>query len=118
MMWFAWTVIPMFQVILNRYNRHRWESIQMWHNLLGFTAFAVMTTAFILIWKQKNWKLSLSGYYHFPLGAATVGLGTALVFGGIFAWTYRSMPNTWNTNKMLRLKRIHIYFGYFMVLWV
>lgn len=38
--------------------------------------------------------------------------------GGIFSLLKRSMANEWSTNNMLRLKRVHIYFGYLMFLWV
>jgi hypothetical protein len=73
---------------------------------------------FITIMISKNWHMSFHEIRHSSFGIISTALCLMLIIGGMFAWLKRSRANEWNTNQMLRAKRIHMYFGYFMFLWV
>ena len=118
LMWFSWTLIGMFQIILNRYLKYKWEYNQTMHNILGLSAGVMTIFAFVLMLDSKNWHMSFHGLNHSSFGLISLGLGLMLIMGGIFAWFKRSRANEWNTHSMLKMKRIHMYFGYFMFLWV
>ena len=66
----------------------------------------------------KKWKLSFHSLNHSKFGIAFLGLTLSMIIGGVFAWYNRSLTKPFGTKAMMRFKKIHIYFAYFVFIFV
>lgn len=64
----------------------------------------------------KNWRLS--SIHHSIFGIISLGLTMSMVIGGFFGWLRRSMNRPWQTASMLKIKKVHMYFAYFVFFFV
>lgn len=97
---------------------HKWEWSQWTHNLLGGISGTFTIFAFGIVYRSKEFHLAWRKMYHTRYGAFAMGLGLILITMGILAWYKRRGVKPWSTRAMLNFKRAHMYFGYFMIVWV
>lgn len=108
----------MAQISVNRYGKHNWRWQQFTHNMMGAAAFVMTVTATLLIFASKDWILSYRELRHSMYGLFFSVLCVMMMFMGLLAWLKRRMNNSFNTSAMLTFKRIHMYFGYFICVFV
>ena len=58
MMWFAWTIIGLAQVYLNRYMKHKWRWNKLVHGILGIFSMALVIAAGVLSLNASGWKIN------------------------------------------------------------
>ena len=77
--------------------------------------FLVMWFGFLVICQGKGWAYSSST--HSTLGLITLIMGSVLVIGGVVANYLRQYANMdWYTSKVTFSRRVHKYFGWFVIL--
>lgn len=118
MMWFSWTVIAMLQIIFTRYNKQNWRWSQFLHNFFGISAGVLTLIAWLIMMSYKNWTVSLNVFDHALFGMIFFALTLLMVMGGFFGWLRRNINRPWQTANMLKFKRIHMYFAYFVFFFV
>lgn len=114
MMWLSWTVICMAQISLNRYYRTWWRYSQTMHNVLGSIAGILTLVALIIMLKSKNGHMTFSQQYHSIFGIIMIVLAPLMIIGGWVTYLMRRGMSDWSTTSMLKRKRAHMYFGYFI----
>lgn len=75
-------------------------------------------SAFIIMMQIKKWKLSFHSLNHSKFGIAFLGLTLSMIIGGVFAWYNRSLTKPFGTKAMMRFKKVHMYFAYFVFIFV
>jgi len=84
MMWFAWTFFGLAQIWTGRYLVHWWRWRQFTHSVLGSFIGVLTTSSAIVIFTWEGWTFAFDDW-HCGAGLISVGFGTLLVLGGIFA---------------------------------
>ena len=114
MLWMAWGLFSIFQVIVNRYSKGCMHGVYMWlHRIFG-TLLMVLTFIFaIWAWRKMKWKFlsNVHTYFVFPV----LFMVFFVAVGGVFT---RSMMRRckWRTKTALSIKRVHMTFAYFIVI--
>ena len=57
-MWFAWTIIGLIQIYLNRYMKHKWRWNKLVHGILGIFSMAIVIAAGVLSLNASGWKIN------------------------------------------------------------
>ena len=66
---------------------------------------------------SKKWKLVIQ-LWHTKFGILFFILNISLIIGGLASLFYRKKTKPFGTKKMMRFKKIHMYFGYFIYFFV
>ena len=114
-MWSSWTLIATLQIITNRYLKHWWKWNQIFHGMLGFSSGVFTLTAALVMWNYQNKRINFGAQTHNFYAIISFPLCIAIVLYGIFIRTMRLFVQPWKTDRYIKLKRIHQYFGYFMI---
>jgi hypothetical protein len=115
LMWFAWTVIALCQIITNRYMKHYWRWRQFIHTVLGTISGVLTLSATLLILNWLDWHF-YKDYAHNVLGAMFMVILQILVFLGVYNLVLRRLVNMdWKTAQMRSYQSIHKYMGYAII---
>lgn len=113
MMWFAWTIIGLAQVYLNRYMKHKWRWNKLVHGILGIFSMALVIAAGVLSLNASGWKINSQSSKHSKAGFVMLIMGLLLMLGGIFAGlSRRYMQWEWKTKWIIMIGGSHKYFGF------
>ena len=82
-MWIAWGLIPILQVISNRYLRYYWRWRLKLHVITGTISLVLTIVALIMIMNLLGWVV-FEDYFHNAAGSLTILLCFALIISGIF----------------------------------
>lgn len=116
LMWFAWTIVALCQIVTNRYMKHYWRYRQLIHTLLGVLSGAVTLAGIIIVLKWLGWAFYFD-HWHNVAGMLFMVLCEFLVLGGVSALVMKRYANfDWRTKTMLQRTSVHKYFGYFMII--
>ena len=110
---FAWTLIGLIQVYLNRYMKHKWRWNKLVHGILGILSMAMVIAAGVLSLNASDWKINSKSSKHAKAGFVMLIMGLLLMLGGIFAGlSRRFMQWEWKTKWIVIIGAIHKYFGF------
>lgn len=115
MMWAAWGVLGLVQLFTNRYLKggNGWRYTMWVHRISGTLTLVITWTMAMLALKRSGWRVEAG--VHQILGVVILSLVTVIVLGGVFN-RITMQRLRWRTADMLRVKRGHRYFGFFMLL--
>lgn len=113
LMWFAWGVLGLIQLISNRYLKHHWKVSMLLHRSTATIILVVTTVVSVSIFKKYEWKLR--GGVH-PLVATLVGIFGIMLFLGGYISRSKLITSRWNTSQNLLLKKGHSIFGMVVIL--
>ena len=113
-MWVVWTLLSFSQIALNRYLKSRfWKKSHKYHILIGICMFILCTIMSLYALHSGDWKIDMNAHFYFAFPAF---LGTAVVvlFGCLTKCN--SLSGKWNTNKSLKMRKIHRFLGYLFII--
>lgn len=114
LMWGAWGVLGLVQLVTNRYLKggNGWRYGMWAHRISGTLTLLITLVMAFLALKEGGWEV---GNLHSVLGVIILSLVLLIVLGGVLN---RSLMQRlrWRTKDVLRVKMVHRYFGYFMLI--
>ena len=118
LMWTAWGVLGLVQLVSNRYFKVYWRHVMWVHRISGALILLITLVMAFMALSHKKWYLEVG--IHQIIGVTILTLVTLIAVGGVFN---RSMMRRlrWRTADVLRIKRGHqVRFLYyrFIVFWL
>mmetsp|Transcript_18509 Transcript_18509/g.13303 ORF Transcript_18509/g.13303 Transcript_18509/m.13303 type:complete len:127 (+) Transcript_18509:611-991(+) len=110
----AWTVFGLLIIVSQRYLKHLWAGKQVIHTVAAGCIFILAMGFGIKAVKVNG---AFTRYWHSGFGLTTLILCLLVTIGGLLLLAVRTKTNyDWNTERLLRLRRVHRYLGYFVLL--
>lgn len=99
----------------SRYLKHYWRYRHRIHAVCGILAGVFTAAGFIIVMNWLGWAFYFDNIHNFA-GIVFSFLTILLVLGGVTLLTmYKAVNLDWQTKTLLRIKRVHKWFGYFIV---
>ncbi|TNV83375.1 hypothetical protein FGO68_gene16315 [Halteria grandinella] len=113
LLWFAWGVLGLLQIISGRHIRQFWKTSMWLHRISGILNLAITMTMVLLAFKKVNWKLQNN--LHALLGLGVLCVNGLIVLGGFLTrWLIQHFR--WGNRRIMWMKFIHSSMGYMTIL--
>jgi hypothetical protein len=115
MMWSAWGVLGLVQLFTNRYLKLGigWKYTMWVHRIAGTLTLLITWIFAMLALRRKGWEVEVG--VHQVLGVTILSLVTLIVVFGVINRIMMQRLR-WRTADLLKIKKGHRWFGYFMLL--
>eukprot|EP00347_Sterkiella_histriomuscorum_P024123 403332230 len=111
-MWAAWGILGLIQIISNRYLKVYWKANRIVHTLSGVSILILTLVMGLLAMQKGSWEISK--LWHTLMGFIIMVAVGFIVIGGIMTGV-QLYAVRWNTQLVLRVKLGHKIFGYILI---
>ena len=119
-MWFVFNVMLLIQFASHRYYRHKWKYSLIIHivNACLMLCFSAVSVYFIATYLRVHYLLPLFAIksVHMYIGWVNISFIMINAILGVIAYRNRtSGRNDWNTQKVLKMKKLHRFCTYTLI---